>query len=400
MVIRVKYRIFSGIILIIIMAAFQNSIKAQLFHTQPLVANPRFDQMWNFRLSVPYSPQFKGFYVKVKVIHQNREAFRAQSIVFTVQQGKHQLIAISPAMVDKSSVHFSPAFQSQLNKNGGYLPYGEYVITYYLSGLTTSLTGSNYTEEIFEYTEFHTVESNTPPLLVSVYDRDTIDSSYPVFVWLPAVLHTEWPIRYGIRITEVLSGQSPESSIQQNKAIYNQKTLNACYASYPLFAEKLISGKWYAWQITAHSGTNYLHSEVWSFYYNDKTLRPRNLPTPHKSFAELHKQMLGNCYEMRNKELLFCKNARMQGVMRYKITNAKGNDVSESFAVKNIDNEDNPLQILPGRNQYLLFAQKNLAEDIYFLHVSSENEPASFIQFRYKAQGTSELIRITERIKL
>ena len=89
---------------------------------------------------------------------------------------------------------------------------------------------------------------------------------FPMFQWFGM------NNKYDISIYEYRSGQTQEDVIR-NVAVYQQKDVSATSLLYPVFAEKLIDGKIYAWQVigkvVSGSGTKYLPSEVYRFKYID-----------------------------------------------------------------------------------------------------------------------------------
>lgn len=79
---------------------------------------------------------------------------------------------------------------------------------------------------------------------------------------------------YDIALYEARAGQSPQEVIR-NVPVFRKTDISATDLLYPGYAEKLINGKVYAWQVqgkaTTASGVQYLPAEVFRFRYVDMT---------------------------------------------------------------------------------------------------------------------------------
>lgn len=107
-----------------------------------------------------------------------------------------------------------------------------------------------------------------PELIVpgNTFDQpvETIYTSLPLFQWFGQMNE------YDLSLYEVRNGQTPEEAVR-NIAVFRQQNITSSNLLYPNYAEKLISGKTYAWQvlgkITSSKGAQYLPSEVFRFTY-------------------------------------------------------------------------------------------------------------------------------------
>jgi hypothetical protein len=91
---------------------------------------------------------------------------------------------------------------------------------------------------------------------------------FPLFQWFGMCN------KYDFAMYEYREGQTQEDVVR-NITVYQQKDISATNLLYPAFAEKLVDGKIYAWQILGKvktaTGTKYLPSEVFRFRYTDIT---------------------------------------------------------------------------------------------------------------------------------
>jgi hypothetical protein len=120
------------------------------------------------------------------------------------------------------------------------------------------------------------VEPLSPPLLNTPGDKDTLDTQYPQFSWLPPMpVNLFSSLNYDLLVVEVKDGQTPEMAIQQNLPVYNIGNYTMQVNSYPASNMGLDSGKLYAWRIIAkNAGLFAAQSDVWVFSIR----KPVNLP--------------------------------------------------------------------------------------------------------------------------
>ena len=111
---------------------------------------------------------------------------------------------------------------------------------------------------------------NNPELILpgaSFSDPEqTIYLNQPLFQWFGQ------NNQYDFGLYMIMPGQTPEEAVR-NIPVYKTSGIKTTSFLYPNFAEKLIDGKEYAWQITAGvstvKGTNPLYSEVFRFLYRN-----------------------------------------------------------------------------------------------------------------------------------
>lgn len=104
-------------------------------------------------------------------------------------------------------------------------------------------------------------------LLISLHDKDTIDHRHPVFNWY----YSPGPqgrddIRYVFILTELKKGQSAESGITVNRALFRINGVQGFQLVYPYDAPELEYGKRYGWQLQKTvNGVITDKSEAWEF---------------------------------------------------------------------------------------------------------------------------------------
>jgi len=109
-------------------------------------------------------------------------------------------------------------------------------------------------------------------------DPEIIVSNTPYFQWFGSLPE------YKFTLYEVLEGQTSADEITSNLPVFETEELTTASYLYPLYAEGLIEGKTYAWQITSNlltsSGMQQIFSDVYwfSFQKTDKSaVMPDNI---------------------------------------------------------------------------------------------------------------------------
>ncbi|RMG25336.1 MAG: hypothetical protein D6732_22495, partial [Methanobacteriota archaeon] len=113
-----------------------------------------------------------------------------------------------------------------------------------------------------------------------------------IFQWTPVVEGiTSFSVRYHIAIFEILPGQVPFQVIQSAYPVYETDVINQTELIYPIEAYgRLEKGKKYIWYVQAYNnnpgpnmneplGENEGRSEIWSFYYQERTEEAADLAT-------------------------------------------------------------------------------------------------------------------------
>ncbi|MBN2104134.1 hypothetical protein JW835_08860 [bacterium] len=171
-------------------------------------------------------------------------------------------------------------------------------------------TKNNGYSELGIFTISSDMQAQAPPVeLISPEDNALVMSARPVFEWLEPQVTIEGLVYYTLRIVPVLNGQSPEQALMQNPSHFeNVATLTDPFLDYPAWADPLISGTQYAWQVTARDHYGYPvtqnegKSEIRTFTFTPGTipedlsdLIPDRLPLPSDEIAWLQLKQNQTC---------------------------------------------------------------------------------------------------------
>jgi hypothetical protein len=96
------------------------------------------------------------------------------------------------------------------------------------------------------------IVSLNPPELQAPADRETVQVRFPLFRWSAVGARPGMTVRYSLKLCEVLPGQTPQNAIN-NRPHYSTTISNLTTFTYP-GAPALVSGKRYAWRVTAEPG--------------------------------------------------------------------------------------------------------------------------------------------------
>lgn len=263
-----KYRwLFLLFVLLSSAVQAQVSMAVQVPPTGVLQKN----QLWNLVLvSTADQPVTAFLRLTLLSTKDNTPLMTAETKDFLLTKGAKQISSneVSPVQYN----YLSAAFNADRNPNG-MLPVGNYLACY-----TVLKAEGEIVVELAEECIPVEVEPLSPPLLNTPFDRDTVPTPYPQFTWLPPTpLSLFNDLSYDMLVTEVLPGQSPLESIQQNIPVYNVGNLRTMVNLYPASNKALDTAKWYAWRIIAKNNNQLVaQSEVWLF-------RVAGLPLPAQS---------------------------------------------------------------------------------------------------------------------
>ncbi len=170
---------------------------------------------------------------------------------------------LPPGILNLSSLDLSPIntefydseFEASVNRMGQF-PDGTYLVTFYVYQEGGGIIGQGgFIQE---------VTNHSAPELQYPIDNSEITEPLPIFTWFPSL--PPGTVDYGIRIVEVLAGQSPESAISANPAWFTAEGLLNEEIVYPVYADGFEEGYRYAWQVEGfYLGNSVGSSSVWTF---------------------------------------------------------------------------------------------------------------------------------------
>ncbi len=162
------------------------------------------------------------------------------------------------------------AFYKQVLATGAFPP-DDYTYTVTVKDLKTLQTVSDSNVTTITNTK------NNPELILPgalfTDPEQTVSIAQPLFQWFGQ------QDKYNFTLYQILPGQTAVEAVR-NIPVYKTSGIQTNSFLYPAFAEKLIDGKEYAWQITAElstvKGAHILSSEVFRFAFKQNLLIPSN----------------------------------------------------------------------------------------------------------------------------
>lgn len=205
----------------------------------------------------------------------------------------------------------------------GTVPSGEYTICVYVKDAKTGETlGSDCIVQTVQ---------NVSLVLIAPQDEGEVSQELPQFVWTTTPL-MGGGAKYTVRIVEILGNQTPYNAMQSRGSFYEKEGVPGVTFQYPVSAPKLVSGKNYAWQVTAYSnGVKVSESEVWKFTYGSSTIvvaPPKDLKL--KIAAKFEKAYGGS-----GRDAAYCvREAKDSGYVLAGYTTSFGGGQDDAYLVK------------------------------------------------------------------
>lgn len=225
---------------------------------------------------------------------------------FTIAPGSNPL----PLSIARgATIQFSNNKIGSLIRVNHILPEGDYE---YCFSLTYVHSDNPPDEQCFNYTLTPFAELN----LIDPYNKDKICDKRPLLTWQPLIPGVPGAY-YQLVLTQVNSGQSPTEALNYNLPLINQSNIISPVLPYPSVARDLVTGKTYAWQVTAYKDQTVLNrSEVWSFIIDcqDSVKKVNEV-----SFRDIEDLARGNYYIAEGAIRFATVNAYAQQDLRYEI---------------------------------------------------------------------------------
>lgn len=216
------------------------------------------EQLWNV-LVVNNAGDYSNVVLNITLRNERTQqrVFTGSSKPFSLPKGAHQL-----ALQHFSPIQYSYYGSAASADPSGLLPIGRWVISYHLDaglpGKEVKLAEEHLPVEIAPL---------SPPQLVFPSDRDTVDTRYPHFSWLPpAAMGSFNSLSYSFLLVEVKDKQNANDAIQRNALVYREDHLTTPQLHYAASLNALQPGSTYAWQVVATNDSHYADkTEVWTF---------------------------------------------------------------------------------------------------------------------------------------
>jgi hypothetical protein len=360
------------------MGAILFGAKAQLIVNLqlPPVALTLKNQLWSMTL-INTGGQVLTIKTDITVtdVANNMLVLSASSAEYMLAAGTRQMQSsdFMPLVYNVNSANYTID-----NNPNGFLPVGNFMICYQFS----KITGDN-VEMIAEECETIEVEPLSPPLLVFPEDDAVLESTRPVFNWIPPTPFNLFSnLSYDFRLVEVGSMQVASDAIQQNIAVYAQQNIATQVTIYPAGLPALDTGKVYAWQVTAKSNNSFVaKSDVWVFKIGQFGSEGQ-VYNSGESFAKL--KMSGNI------NYFLCK-----GKLRFYYDNYL-NDDTVQLAIYDMAElqtplplDSNYLRLQPGQNlkEIDILTKNEFRDDhLYHLVLTNSHNEKWIVKFYYKKE--------------
>ncbi len=255
----------TNILLVLIFSFLSQSVfsqyRLQVKLTQPPLNQLRATDIWRLNIFNPAKSPLEV------TLHGTLEESNSGIVV----EGYSNIIRLSPGSkiityddVKSGSVSFKSGKWREAFLNTGNAPSGDYRICITVTNKSGEELGSDCIDQ--------KIEIASPPSLISPADGETIAAEMqPVFTWVAPIPTPSGQINYKLKIVEVIGGQSPQSAVQRNPALFEQSGIISTMFQYPSSAKKLESNKKYGWVVHALNregkpiGSNNGTSETFSF---------------------------------------------------------------------------------------------------------------------------------------
>jgi hypothetical protein len=331
------------------------------------------NQLWNLSIiNSGVEQPFVRMEISFSDASNNQQVLTANSAVFRLPKGVKQLQVsdVNPVVYNLANplygVDASPA---------GFLPVGVFTVCYRLIAI-----GEASTELGTECVNLE-IEPISPPILSIPYNEEAIESTHPIFSWIPPAPITSFNnLLYDLVLVELRPKQSSSSGIQQNLPIFTSSNLSVITQPYPASFPDLDTGKIYAWQITAkNNSVAVAKSEIWTFQIKKAEVEKSKAEVGF--YAKLQREN-DAAYVVTNGQVKF----EYQHELNDSILYIKVFDISVPLK-KLIKLEKESLPVHFGSNFLTLDItdlRQLISKHIYLLEVSNSQRQKLFLKFEYK----------------
>jgi hypothetical protein len=313
--------------------------------------------------------------VESKLYNANNEVLlHVKTNVLKLRTGLNSVLAANPGI---ALTEYSGSKHAQYIKTSKTLPSGKFKFCCVI----TTVDASDPQQD--EYCDEIESDNNNFLYLVSIADKDEIETSFPVLMWN----HSE-PFNllaanefYRLVLVELNKDQSPDAAVTVNPPLYVKNFLTTHNVQYPADARKLEPGKTYAWQVQkTGNGAIIDKTEAWQF-----TVKKNEKNLPNK-YAVVKKEIDGGYYEVSDEKIYFkydevytgnnmlckIKNDKNEYIdIKVKNENVKSGQVSESGSLKS-----------KGQNYFEFdLVEYHLKKGFYLLEVTNEKREISYLKF-------------------
>lgn len=326
-----------------------------------------FDNLFHVNIVNPTNNNIDGF-LEISVEDRNT----GNSIV----KVNTPMITLMPGITNSQQINWGNSIEFGTNQlvnslgSTGRFANGEYVFCYnFISRTGNQYLGVNCQEK--------PIRIAGVPSLISPYDKEIIDSKYPVLTWRPPLPSFNSNIVYSLRVAPYFKKQSKIEAITRNYAQVQLKSLNKTFEIYPASAMPLESGKKYVWQVKAYlNGFEIGATEIWEFECFEHS---ENRSSPEvESFRFVKSRMDASYYVANGSIYLAYDNKHNEKELNYLIKANDNSDLDiEDLPVVELENSINRIII----NGASLTSLENLKR--YTLVIKSKNRKKYYYNFVY-----------------
>jgi hypothetical protein len=180
----------------------------------------------------------------------------------------------SPQNISFSETQYYNNDIAEIEASSGSYPSGNYSICVWATCTTPDCNGTgsdNVSHLEPKCIQIH-IENPTPLLLATPENEAEIETTRPLYTWIPpSPVAGSASLNYTMILVELLDGQSISDALTQNRPLIELEGIGNPALMHPSDIPELEKGKWYAWQVQAYVGkTPIAKSEQWKFKVNKK----------------------------------------------------------------------------------------------------------------------------------
>lgn len=179
----------------------------------------------------------------------------------------------SPQTIAFSETQYYNNDIAEIEASSGTYPSGNYSICVWATCTTPDCNGSGASVSTIEpkCIQVH-IENPTPLILTTPENEAEIESTRPLYSWIPpSPVAGSASLNYTLILVELLEGQSKTDALTQNRPLIELEGIGNPALIHPSDIPELENGKWYAWQVQAFVGkTPIAKSEQWKFKVKKK----------------------------------------------------------------------------------------------------------------------------------
>lgn len=291
----------------------------------------------------------------------------------------------SPQNISFSETQYYNTDIAEIEASSGSYPSGNYSICVWATCTTPDCngTGSSTVSTVEPRCIQIHIENPTPLLLATPENESEIETTRPLYTWIPpSPVAGSASLNYTMILVELLEGQSKADALTQNRPLIELEGIGNPTLMHPSDIPELEKGKWYAWQVQAYVGkTPIAKSEQWKFKVKKKEKKDSTI-----LIYELKQEMYNELYIVRSDSM------KIKYTEQYFVGNDKSFTFSilgeNNFALKNLKNDNSSLK--EGIGEYTLFLRYpglNLKDGIYLLVIENLKKERWYLRFELVSQN-------------